>query len=228
VLNWYANTFRISEKNITKSGLLRTKVLAWGTLLIVPLEVVNTDWNDNSENVFLLTIFALLIFAALIALIGLLLSPLVHRFWAPDKYLDEWEIDVKRKGMAAGYKVLFGAVIVGLIYSAFTTDFSASEPAEFSRFQLDSLGFALLTLTLGVQTLKQLSLIRPIDENEIEADTSEGTSIGARIAVVFAIFMLFFGPPMFQGVVDGFTDAADGVPPATKSRSDKVDREHST
>lgn len=223
MLNWHANTFRISGKNITKSGLRRTKILTWLTLMIVPLEVLDTDWIDNSENVLFLGLIGIVMIVALIGLIGLLLSPLVHRFWARDKYLDEWEIDVKRKGMAAGYKVLFGAIFIGLAYSALTMAFSSSETPEFSHFQLDSLGFALLILAFGVQTLTQLSLIRPIDEDDLEEEASTRSPIWARIAVVFAILMIFFGAPFLQGVVDGVKDGMNDTAPSQNTQPNNND-----
>ena len=49
MLNWYAKTFRISEENITKAGLRRTKILAWLALLIVPIEVFVGDWLEKIE-----------------------------------------------------------------------------------------------------------------------------------------------------------------------------------
>lgn len=207
MLNWYANTFRITEKSITKAALRRTKVLTWLALLIVPLEIIIGDWFDELTNGLLITGVVILILVSLIALIGLLLSPLVHRFWARDKYLDEWEIEVKRKGMSAGYKVLFGALVIGLIYSAAVTDYSETSEQAVSALRLDSLGFALLILAFGVQTLTQLRLIRPIDEEDLEEDLPSGSLVLARIAVVAAIVMLFIGPPMVQGFKDGFNDA---------------------
>jgi MFS family permease len=207
MLNWYANTFRISEKNITKAGLRRTKVLTWLTLLIVPLEILIGDWFDELTNGYLTAIVVIAIFISLIALIGLLLSPLVHRFWARDKYLDEWEIEVKRKGMSAGYKVLFGTLVIGLIFSAVVTDYNEPVNQAVSYLRLDSLGFAVLILAFGVQTLTHLRLIRPVDEEDLEADAPSGNPVWARIAVVIAILMLFMGPPIVQGVKDGFNDA---------------------
>jgi hypothetical protein len=207
MLNWYANTFRITEKSITKAALRRTKVLTWLALLIVPLEIFIGDWFDELTNGLLITGVVILILVSLIALIGLLLSPLVHRFWARDKYLDEWEIEVKRKGMSAGYKVLFGALVIGLIYSAAVTDYSETSEQAISALRLDSLGFALLILAFGVQTLTQLRLIRPIDDEDLERATPSGSPVWARIAVVFAILMLFMGPPILQGFKDGFNDA---------------------
>lgn len=218
MLNWYANTFRISEKNITKAGLRRTKILTWLTLMIVPIEVINFYWIESPENAILISGFGVVIIVALFALIGLLLSPLVHRFWARDKYLDEWEIEIKRKGMSAGYKVLFCAIAIGLAYSALTTDFSASEASEFSQFKLDSVGFALLILAFGSQTLTQLNLIKPIDQDEAEFGERTKNPIWGRIAVVFAILMLFFGAPFLQGVIDGATDAWSEPVPAQQTQ----------
>ena len=216
MLNWYANTFLISEKNITKAGLRRTKILTWLALMIVPFELMDTDWIENTESVFVSLVFVIFISTILISLIWLLLSPLIHRFWARDKYLDEWEIEVKRKGMSTGYKVLFGIIFIILVFSAFTTDYSTSHDPQISYFQLDSMGFALLVFAFGVQTLTQLSLIRPIDEDDVEADEQTVVPMGARIAVVFAIFFLFFGPAFVQGFIEGFTDGHHDIAPSQK------------
>lgn len=207
MLNWYAKTFRISEENITKAGLRRTKILAWLALLIVPIEVFVGDWLEKIEGPVEDIVLNLLIAIAVISMIALLFSPLVHRFWARDKYLDEWEIEVKRKGMSAGYKVLFVSLVIGIALSTLLTDYSAPSETDISFFDLDGVAFALLVLAFCVQTLTQLSLIRPIDEGEEEPVAYTASPILARIAVVFAIFMIFFGAPLVQGFVDGFTEA---------------------
>lgn len=218
MLNWYANTFRISEDNITKSGLRRTKTLAWLALLIVPLEIFLGDALEQIDGSVGDVLFTLAIATPLISIMALLFSPLVHRFWARDKYLDEWEIEVKRKGMSAGYKVLFGALVIGIALSTLLTDYSASSETDISFFELDGVAFALLVLAFCVQTLTQLSLIRPIDESEEEPVANAASPILARIAVVFAIFMIFFGAPFVQGFVDGFTEGLNDVPAQQKSK----------
>lgn len=211
MLNWYANTFRISEKNVTKAGLFRTRIFAWLALIIVPVETIQLDWIENSESVFVQALFGITILAALVGLVGLLLSPLIHRFWARDKYLDEWEIEIKRKGMSAGYKVLFGAMFAGLAYSAITTDFSGKGEAAVSLSQLDSVGFALLILAFCVQTLTQLNLIQPMDEDDMDAEFPTQNPVIARIAVVLAIFTILFGSSFIQGFSDGWNDAGVAI-----------------
>ena len=239
MLNWYAKTFQISEENLTKAGLRRTKIFAGLMLLIVPFEVINDDWFDNFDSVIFAGIGALLIVACLIGFIALLLSPMVHRFWARDKYLDEWEIEIKRKGMSAGYKVLFGALVIGLVASSFLTDFSEQKSADISFMDLDGIAFALLILAFGVQTLTQLSLIRPIDDDEVEIEANKdqsawmqaveakkGRSTWSRVAVGLAIVLLFFGPPFVQGFVDGVTEGlTDGIHDAGPVENGQLDAE---
>ena len=206
MLNWYAKTFRISEKNITKAGLRRTKILTWLALLIVPIETFLGDWLEQLDNSVGNTILYTAIIVSVISLIALLFSPLVHRFWARDKYLDEWEIEIKRKGMSAGYKVLFGALVIGIAFSTLVVDYSAPPETDISFLDFDDVAFALLILAFCVQTLTQLNLIHPFDDTEEELDAKNRSPILARIAVVFAIFMIFIGAPMVQGFVDGLSE----------------------
>jgi len=211
MLSWYANTFQISEGNITLSGLRRTRILAWLTLMIAPLELIYGEWIDTQAPPAVEWVFGILTLVALIALIALLFNPLVHRFWARDRYLDEWEIDIKRKAMSVGYKTLFGVLFLGLVYSSFTTDYSEGAVQLVSLQKLDSVAFAVLILAFCVQVLTQLHLIRPIEGDEIEFSGPSRSPVWARIAVVFTIFILFFGTPIVQGISDGASDAWNGV-----------------
>jgi len=179
--------------------------------MIVPLELMSGQWIDTEASLAVQWLFGILIFVALIAFIALLFNPLVHRFWARDKYLDEWEVDIKRKAMSAGYKTLFGVLFLGLVYSSFTTDYSEGAVQLVSLQKLDSLAFALLIMAFCVQVLTQLHLIRPIEGDEIEFSGPSRSPVWARIAIVFAIIMLFFGPAMVQGFSEGASDAWNGV-----------------
>ena len=207
MLSWYANTFEISEGNITLTGLRRTRVLAWLTLIIVPLEILSWGWIDAALPPVLETLSGLIIFVSLMAFIALLFNPLVHRFWARDKYLDEWEIDVKRQAMSAGYKVLFGILFLSVIYFSFTLEFRDGIKQGVSLERVDSLVFTLLLFTFCVQVLTQLHLIRPIDGDEIEVSGPSRSPVWPRVAVVFLILMLFFGPAFFQGMWQGLSGA---------------------
>lgn len=202
MLNWYATTFQISEGNITLSGLRRARILAWLTLLIVPIELTSETWIERQAP-SVEWMFGIAIVVSLVAFIALLFNPLVHRFWARDKYLDEWEVDIKRKAMSAGYKALFAILFIGLAYSAFTIDYSEGVEASVSLHRVDTLAFALLIFVFCVQVLTQLHLIRPIDGEDIAFSGPSHSPVWARIAVVFAILMLFFGPAFFQGIADG-------------------------
>jgi hypothetical protein len=204
MLSWYANTFQISEGNITLSGLRRTRILAWLTLMVVPLDILSGGWIDATLPPALEWLAGILVFVSLVAFIALLFNPLVHRFWARDKYLDEWELDIKRKAMSVGYKTLFGILFLGLVYSSLTSDFSEGASGAVSVQRLDTVAFALLIFAFCVQVLTQLHLIRPIEGDDIEFSGPSRSPVWARVAVVFAILMLFFGPPFFQGLADGW------------------------
>ena len=137
----------------------------------------------------------------------LLCSPLVMRFWARDKYLDEWELDIKRRGMKSGYTVLLFTLILAMIYFGFKVDYSVDlEPKTISNLEIMDWSFNLMIIAVFFQIQTQLRRIRPIDADEWDEERVEKKTIKWKIFMILAVLFILIGPAFCQGVIDGFND----------------------
>lgn len=207
MLNWYAKTFELTERHMTKSYIRRTSVLSWILFLALPLDLIDLEWVVEKYGVFweyVILVFAIIPLSAFF-IIGV--SPLVHRFWTPDKYLDEWELDVKRRGMAAGYKILAIALLCSVFYIGTKIDYTGSTDPQISIERVGNFAFGFLIIAFFAQIQAQLRKIKPIDVDELDDELRGRRRIGGKIAISVAVFLLLFGPAMIQGISDGYTEA---------------------
>ena len=115
MLKWYADTVQISERELTSKSLSRLKLFALLGMPATPLFAL-AEFGDFSPAVSL--IFFGLSFLSGIFLFVVMLSKFTNRFWARDKYLDEWELQRKHHSMAIGFQVIDYAVCL-LMAAAF-------------------------------------------------------------------------------------------------------------
>ena len=207
MLNWYVKTFELQERHMTKSYIRRTSILSWILFVALLLDPAIIDWIAELYGELWVDLLLVLVLIPLIALFMIGVSPLVHRFWAPDKYLDEWELDVKRRGMAAGYKVLALALLISLVYLGTQMDYLESTKPAVSIERLVSFVFGFLVIAFFAQIQAQLRRIKPIDVDELDDGLRVRRRIGGKIAISVAIFLILFAPPAFKGFSDGFNAA---------------------
>ncbi|WP_371395468.1 hypothetical protein [Fretibacter rubidus] len=171
MLKWYAETFKLTEKQMTTRALRDIKILTVLSFLAVPIFLaMRTDVIPVA-----LTIPAVL---ALIFTMGcffcLCFTKFVNRFWARDKYLDEWERGRKHQSMAFAFQVLlygFGTILVGFIIGDM---FGMVRDIEMPVMGFDDFILILASIFIGglmIMHLYLLATTKPIDEGDTFPDT---------------------------------------------------------
>jgi len=116
MLKWFAEIFKLTEKQMTKKALNRLKLLTLLSLPAVPLIVLDVFGAFNgSSTISKLSIFAI----PYAAFVSISFSKFVNRFWARDKYLDEWEVSRKHEAMAFGFQCLSCILIASSLFFIF-------------------------------------------------------------------------------------------------------------
>lgn len=204
----FANAFKITERHLTRNYIRRISVLSWIVFLSLLLEMIDVDWAFDQAPVFVPIALVIALLVVIAALIMLLCSPLVMRFWARDKFLDEWELDVKRRGMKSGYTVLLFTMLAVTIYFGFQADYSVDvEPDTISTLEVAEWSFTILVIAAFFQIQTQLRRIRPIDADDWDEENVEKNTIKGKVFVALSVLFILFGPAFCQGVTDGFNDA---------------------
>jgi len=208
MLRGYASAFEITERHLTRKYIQRISILSWIIFLSLLLDFIDSDWAFDSAPAIVSIALTIALFVFIVATIMLLCSPLVMRFWARDKYLDEWELDVKRRGMKSGYTVLLFALLAATIYFGFKVDYSIDlDQVAVSLLDVAEWSFSLLILAIFFQIQTQLRRIRPIDADEWDEDIVEKKTIKWKIFMILAVLFILLGPPFCQGVIDGYNEA---------------------
>lgn len=177
----YSDLFRFKESTLSRSSLRRLWVLLVLSLPFVPLLLL-LRLNLATELPALEAIHSAVdgpvgysIFAvSFVAWVVLLSTRVMNRFWARDRYLDEWEVQTKRASMTFAFQVmayLWAALfLVVLIMQNFSP--------------VDGIGVSLLTtsvtalfLSIYAQIFFLLTKLRGIDETN--GDESHGVEMPA-------------------------------------------------
>lgn len=160
MLKWYADTFKLTEREMTAKSLRRIKWLTFFGALAFPVAVVRIyklipdSWQTPVHAIYVLLALCCMC---------LMLTKFVNRFYARDKYLDEWEKTRKHEAMAFAFQVLiyvlgfFGALFVG---ASFVSDFTFP-PFDFltmAFFTMGTLGLCIFTMLTYL-----LATTKPID-----------------------------------------------------------------
>jgi len=212
MLKSYASAYEITERHLTRKYIRRVSILSWFVFLSLLLEFINPDWALEDAPAIVSIGLIVIVIAFLIAVIMLLCSPLVMRFWARDKYLDEWELDIKRRGMKSGYTVLLFTLLLAMLYFVFKVDYSIDYSVEIeaktvSNSQIAGWSSNLIIIAVFFQIQSQLRRIRPIDADEWDEDIVEKKTIKWKIFMILAVLFILFGPPACQGFIDGYNAA---------------------
>ena len=165
MFKWYADTFAFDDNTISKRSLflliLATVIsipvfplLAWASLIGFP------------ENYDLILIVTLVI--SFIGFVYVCFSKICNRFWARDKYLDEWELSLKREAMAFSAQLIAWIAAVGLLMIVLLQAMGFLEP-ENIILRSDHLFFGFLTVMLVILYSTHfyiLAKLKPVDAEE--------------------------------------------------------------
>ena len=164
MLKWFAEIFKLTEKQMTRKALNRLKILTLLSLPAVPLIVLDVFGAfSNSTTVSKLSIFAI----PYAAFVAISFSKFVNRFWARDKYLDEWEVARKHQAMAFS---LQSTSCILILTSLFLILFDLKETKAgidigvLSHLQLGTLLLATFIAFLYIAHLFLLFTVKPIDD----------------------------------------------------------------
>lgn len=172
MLKWYADMFKLTEKQMTKKALNRLKILTLASLPAIPFIILiafaKTSTEPQAEvSSGLENLIIGLIIISVIALLALCFCKFTNRFWARDKYLDEWEVARKHQAMAFSYQLFCYIIAAFLLYFTFFSGRESQKILEFgsvSYHQISVVLFALLMMFLYSAHLFLLFTVKPIDE----------------------------------------------------------------
>ena len=166
MLKWYAETFKLSARELTASAISRIKLLTVLSLPALPLAMVDIFLEIPDH----LTIpFWGILIPSLIAFVCLGCTKFVNRFFARDKYLDEWETAKKHQAMAFAFQVIaysFSAVLVfGVLGDAFSIFHNMRTPS-FDVYEIGVVAAGLMMFGFYAMHFFLLATVKPIDESD--------------------------------------------------------------
>ena len=160
MLQAYADAFKVSERDLTKKALGKLKLWALLGLPATPLYAV-AHFGDLSPEIF--RVMILLTFISGAFLLVTMLSRFTNRFWARDKYLDEWELQRKHHSMAIGFQItdylLCGIIFLAIILASFV-DIEITLSFE----HVAMIAFSFVVFMVYVPLLFLLWSVNPVDE----------------------------------------------------------------
>ncbi len=199
MLKWYADMYALSPRQLTQTALRRLKILlflsipAALTMVLFPIWIGSVDGAKFDFGGFgpVLTISLLVSF---ICLLILCFSRFTNRFWAPSKYLDEWERDLKHKAMSfaaqvfcwsAGF-VMIGVMLletVGVLPEHFTI-----EHAHLVEWVIGLTMFILIPI-LFLSLSYMLWAVKPVDQEDLDVAINEPNIKWPAILFMSVIFI---------------------------------------
>ena len=166
MLKWYAETFKLSGRELTASAIKRIKLLTVVSLPAIPLVMVNIFLEIPDH---LAIAFWVMLIPSIVALICLCFTKFVNRFYARDKYLDEWETAKKHQAMAFAFQVMaysFGAVLgFGVLGDAFSI-FQNVKTRSFDIYEIGVVAAGLIVFGFYAMHFFLLATVKPIDESD--------------------------------------------------------------
>jgi len=166
MMKWYAETFKISSRELTASALKRIKLLTILSLPAMPLAMTDI-FAEIPEH--LTMPFLVILIPSLIAFFCLCLTKFVNRFFARDKYLDEWETAKKHEAMAFAFQVMAYSFSVVLVFGVLGDAFSVFQNMKTPSFDIYEVGVVAAGLMIfGFYTMHffLLATVKPIDESD--------------------------------------------------------------
>jgi len=175
MLKWYAETFKLTEKQMTKKALSRLKLLTLISLPATPLFFLySLDKIPTDGEPF----YIVLGIVSVIALLTLSFCKFTNRFWARDKYLDEWEVARKHQAMAFTLQLFTYVVAALMLFFLFTSGWKSLNVVELetiSHLQIGLSLFALMMFFLYAVHIFILFTVNPIDETTDDLIESVGS-----------------------------------------------------
>lgn len=222
MMKFYADFFTLTEESISAKSIARLRWLTIGSLPILPLVAFLKVFGLSglkvfgSMSIYVGMLFIILCVVCLICAVPVIFSRIGNRIWAPDKYLDEWERDMKRKSMAMAFIAVM--LVTGAIGASVALLHKFNAPLLSENPTALPFLIILSVLGTGVYTLifSQLSLIEPMDEDELEGPKYVVTTARSILGVIALFFVVIFVAGVLSGIFFGHQQHNDDHHAAAK------------
>lgn len=201
MMKLYAKTFELTESSISARSIRHLRLVAFGSLPFLPLVILMILFG-MPKGYSAIPFLVLLILSAILLFV-VLTSRIVNRVWSPDKYLDEWEIALKRRSMTLAFMVTMYVALFLAIISYVGLEYLPSEASDNPRAGLFTIFSVVVGVGLYSQVFSQLSFIEPMDEDELEKDKYIKTSSRGILGVIALVLLLLVAGAFILGYYDG-------------------------
>lgn len=208
MMKLYARMTDLNAHDVSAKTLKRLRIISLISLPFVPaLGLMGSDFVSSPLSEPLpAIILAIITIVSAIALLILCLNKLVNRVWVRDKYLDEWEVQLKYRSMAFGFQVVLYVISAALFLGAALDYFDKLVLPEFTPEVIGYALFSLLMLGLYAQIYAQFAMVQPIEEDEM--DPLSGTrkpliGIFKTTAMILGVCVVI---PFALGVISGIKE----------------------
>lgn len=202
MLKWYADTFKLGGAELTETSLKRLKRYTRAglpCLILFPLGMFDILPLWSRLIVLLLAIVSACFMGAVMT------SPFTNRFWARDKYLDEWERGRKHHAMAIGHQVT-DYMFVGLAFICFGLSFFSKQTLTLDFNLLTSFFFYVVIFMVLVPHMFLLWTVKPVDApDEVNAEDvhTDDKRKASRLKFWVIIIGAGFAAGLAYGVLNG-------------------------
>lgn len=172
-----------TEVQLTPQALTRLRVTTLLSFLVIPIygAVELLDVSGGART----TLIALGVISAL-AMLYSFTTRLANRLWTPEKYLDENEIERKRRSMSLTFQVLTGVLAVLLLYMSFTAQYGSN--AVMSINAIVFIMASLFFMSFSFQIAAAAWMIKPLNDSGAKPVAAD-----KRYMVLVAVFIVITG-----------------------------------
>lgn len=202
MLKLYADTFKLSEAELTEENLKRLKLYTLLGLPAFPL-IGLVLFKEFSFSLTLIIVAIALISLCFVTMT--MMSRFVNRFWARDKYLDEWEVARKHHAMAIGHQVT-DYMFVALAAVFFIASMFTEKTITIDLKALTATAFGVVLFMVYVPHIFLLWTVKPSGKFEA-IDASEKVVSRIRVKKVIQFGALLLGAGFISGFLFSYLGA---------------------
>ena len=161
------NIFETTEIQLTPNAIKR---LRWSALLAIPtipsFAAIEFLTLSGATQIAVIILGAI----SMLAMIYCFSTRMANRLWIPEKYLDEVEIDRKRRSGSLTYQLLIACLMLFIpIMVMFYTGFDGNAVAVWNGREITFLLASIFTIALSVQTAIAAWMTQPLsDDSNVE------------------------------------------------------------
>ena len=214
-----ANAFELRDSTLSRSALRRLTLLAIGSLPIAFYMPLNISGRVLAMSTAQVTATLLGMTVSFLCLVWFASHRVVNRFYFADRFLDEWEIGIKRRSMAFAFQVVMWAGAALLLAALALGDGHTWLRAQARAGDVVGIVAALFFLGMYAQVFHVLANLRPIDDDRAARDSTAKRRLGVTMGLT-ALALVLSGAAAWQSIA---TDARlDAVRESCEARDSRV------